>query len=341
MTFFWVWVLVKFSPSAINYAKTLGSTIELVDLRILADMSNKAGIKLLKKGENTTVYHLLPPPQELVNEEVLERIVGTARSHPHTPQELTETVVNEVTFIPAYLMEYSLHENFSTSVGIIHKVHVNGGRILIDGQNGTLLRPELAKYVEQSSLIENWQIPRNNIVYSSGKFKLGLSSVKKKGMNFVIEQNTKTVGYYGGNNVHYSKKCVPKKSSIFVLSLTQVYIPLLNVSSRIISRKHRLELIGNKHKTEIIQTDAGKCETCGNSLGNKRLLCNSCGKVVHAPRFIFGHSFTCKLCEKTICEECTYWTRIYIFFKKKLCENCDQQMKVEGKNVKKLTIRPS
>ena len=44
----------KFSPSAINYVKTLGSIIELVDLRVLSDMANRAGIKILQKGENTS-----------------------------------------------------------------------------------------------------------------------------------------------------------------------------------------------------------------------------------------------------------------------------------------------
>lgn len=325
----------KFSPAAIDYAKTLGSTIELVDLRVLADMANRAGIKLLKKGENTAVYHLLPPSQEVVNKEVIDNVVGIALSHPHTPEELTETVINEVTFIPAYLMEFSLHENFSTTVGIIHSVHVDRGRILIDGQDGRLIKPALAKFVEQSSLIENWQSPQNETVYSSGKFKLGLSAVKKKGINFVRELYTKNVGYYGGNNVHYSKTCTPKKSSIFVRSLTQVYIPYLKVSSKIISRKHRLQLVGNKHETEIIQSDAGKCEICGDSLGHKRLLCNSCGKVVHVPRFIFGHSFTCELCEKTICKECAFWTRKYLFFKKKLCGDCSKKLRAEGKKVKK------
>jgi len=326
----------KFSPGAINYVKTLGSMIELVDLRVLSDMANRAGIKILKKGEDTSVYHLVSPSQKLVEEEVIGNLIGTALSYPSTPKELTETVINEVTFIPVYLMEYSLHENFSTTVGTIHSVHIDRGRILIDGQNGTLIKPTLAKYVEQSSLMEKWQFPKNEIVYSSGKFKLGLSSVKKRGINFVRQLNTKTVGYYGANNVHYSKTCIPKKSSIFVRSLTQVYIPFLKVSSKIITRKHRLQLVGNRHALETIQSDAGKCEICGNSLGRKRLLCNSCGKVVHAPRFIFGHSYTCELCKKTICKECTFWARKYVFFKKKLCENCSQQLQVEGKKVQKL-----
>jgi len=325
----------KFSPGAIEYVKTLGSMIELVDLRVLSDMANRAGIKILKKGENTTVYHLVPPSQKLVTEEVIDEIVGTALSHPHTPEELTEIVIDEVTFTPAYLMEYSLHENFSTTVGTIHSVHVNRGRALIDGQDGSPIKPELAKYVEKSAMIENWKAPENETTYSSGKFKLGLSNVKKRGIKFVIESHTQTVGYYGGNNVHYSKTCVPKKSSIFVRSLTQIYIPFIKVSSKIITRKHRLQLVGNKHETETLQSDAGKCEICGDYLDHKRLLCNSCGKVVHAPKFIFGHSYTCELCEKTICKECAFWTRKYLFFKKKLCEDCAKGLKVEGKTVNK------
>ena len=135
---------------------------------------------------------------------------------------------------------------------------------------------------------------------------------------------------------HVRVRCIPKKSSIFVRSLTQVYIPFLSVSSKIISRHHQLQLVGNRYDVGTIGSYAGKCEICGDSLGRNRLLCNSCGKVVHAPRFFLGHSFTCELCKKTICKECAFWTRKYLFFKKKLCDDCSGKLIVEGKKVHKL-----
>lgn len=329
----------KFSHGAIEYVKTLGSMIELVDLRVLSDMANRAGIRIRKKGENTAVYHLIPPSQEQVNKKVIETVVGKALSHPHTPEELTETRITDITFIPAYLIEYSLHENFSTTVGMIHSIHIDRGHIIIDGQNGSILKQDLAKYVEHSAMTENWQTPTNETVYSSGAFKFGSSTVKKIGINTITGLHTETVSYCGGNNVRYAKTCIPKKSSIFVRSLTQVYIPNLKVASKIVTRKHRLQLVGNKYEIEITQTDAGNCEICEKPLKQKRLLCNSCGKVVHTPLPIIGHSFTCELCKKTICKECASWIKKYIFFKKKLCEKCGQQLKDEGLEVRKFKVK--
>jgi restriction system protein len=47
----------KFSPGAIDYVKTLGSMIELVDLRVLSDMANRAGIKILTKSEGKFILY--------------------------------------------------------------------------------------------------------------------------------------------------------------------------------------------------------------------------------------------------------------------------------------------
>lgn len=325
----------KFSPAAVEYSRSLGSTIELVDLRVLADMANRAGIRVLQKGENTIVYHVSPPSDDLIKKTMLRYVVGIAQSSPKTPRELIETKINEVNFIPAYLFEYSLHQNFSTAVGTIHQVDVNRGQLLIDGQDGTVIKPEFAKYVKLYCMVEQWVPPKKDeTVYSSGKFKLGLSTVKKRGINFVRALHTETVNYVGGNNVCYSKKCVPNKSSIFVRSISQVYIPFLNVKSKIISQEHQLEIVGNTENAESVDIHHAKCELCGDFLGEKRLLCNSCGRVVHAPKFFVGHSYNCEICKKTICKECTLWTRKYIFFKKKLCEDCGHELEAQGKKVK-------
>jgi hypothetical protein len=104
--------------------------------------------------------------------------------------------------------------------------------------------------------------------------------------------------------VRYTKKCTTNVSNILVRSLTQVYIPVLTVSLQIMARKHEISLCGNPEKIEIIGGSLKNCEVCGNNLPEKRLLCNSCGKIVHKPRIILGHSYFCYLCKKTICIEC-------------------------------------
>lgn len=323
-----------FSHAATTYAKGLEPMIELVDSRILYDMAKKAQIVLLKKGERTAVYHILPPSQELVEQKVIDHIIGTALSNPNRPRELTKTTVKNTHFTPAYLLEYSLHENFSTTVGIIHRVHVNRERILLDGQHGRFIDARLARMAAPLFMAKNWY-PQAQENVSSGSFKLGYSEAKRIGIKNIQKHHTKTVGYRGKNNVHYTKTCVPHASNVLVQSLTQVYLPLLTVSCRIVTREHRLSLCGNQNEVEVLESDAGICEICGEKLSHERLLCNSCGRVVHTPSLI-GHSYSCELCSKTICKECAYWTRKYLFFKKKLCESCAEKLEREGKNVKKL-----
>ena len=324
----------QFSHAATTYARGLEPPIELVDSRILYDMAKRAQIRLLKKGEKTAVYHILPPSQELVEQKAIDHIIGHALSQPNTPRQLAKTTVIKTHFTPAYLLEYSLHENFSTTVGIIHRVHIDRERILLEGQDGSFIDPRLARIVTSSSMVENSR-PQAQGNVSSGSFKLGYSDAKRIGIKHIKKHHTTTVGYYGANNVRYTKTCVPHVSNVLVQSLTQVYLPLLTVSCRIVTRQHQLSLCGNQNEVEVLKSDAGLCEICGKELRDERLLCNSCGRVVHTPSLI-GHSYSCELCGKTICKECTYWTRKCLFLKKKLCESCAGKLEREGKKVKKL-----
>lgn len=76
------------------------------------------------------------PEMELVEQKAIDHVIGYAFSQPYTPRQLAKITVIHTYFIPVYLLEYSLHEDFSTAVGVIHRVHIDRGRILINGNNG-------------------------------------------------------------------------------------------------------------------------------------------------------------------------------------------------------------
>jgi restriction system protein len=325
-----------FSEGATKYARDLDSRVELVDARILYDMANRAGIKLLKKGERTSVFHIIPPPHETLEKNLLWANFRNVASFPSKPNQLSRTNVLSTEFVPAYLLEYNLHQTFSTSVGVIHRIHVDKAHILLNGENGSTIPSTLERTVSQSYMVEDWQsLDKTNVRW--GNFKIGFSTAKKIGTRRIKELNTCTVGYYGANNVHYTKKCVPNISSILVRSLTQVYIPILTISFQVLARQHELSLCGNPEVVEILGGVINTCEVCGSSLSEKRLLCNSCGKIVHRPRILFGHSYYCYECKKTICIECTYWFRKYYLFKKKICKDCAEKLANEGTPIKKFS----
>jgi len=219
----------RFSNVAIDYAENLGTLIELIDSRIIYDMANRAGIKLFKKGETTLVFHVLPPSQELVEQIVIDNVIGSAQSHPFTPDQLAKTNIVNIFFVPAYQIIYSLNEDFSTSVGRIHRIRISRDCILIDGSTGGILDPRITRMTTQSSMIENW-IPQEREIVSSGKFKLGYTRAKSLAIKYIRRRNTQTVSYYGANNVHYTKTCVPHISKILIKSLTQIYVPIFTTS---------------------------------------------------------------------------------------------------------------
>ena len=325
-----------FSENATKYASSLRVEIELVDSRILADMANRAGIKILKKGEKTSVFHVIPPPQQVLEQTMINANTRIAVSFPNTPNQLSKTKVMSTEFFPAYLLEYNLHQTFSTSVGVIHSVHVNNGRVLLNGENGSVVPSKLAGTASSTSMVEDWHSLEPELA-KWGSFRIDLSTAKRFGTEHIQQLHTQTVRYVARNNVRYYKECVPNISNILVKSLTQVYIPILTVSFKILSRQHKVSLCGNPEKIEILGGVVNNCEICSSPLHEKRLLCNSCGKIVHRPRILFGHSYYCTLCRKTICIECAYWFRKYLFFKKKVCKDCAETLKRDGTTVKKFS----
>jgi restriction system protein len=145
-----------FAENATVYTRSLGSIIELVDSRILSDMANKAGIRLLKKGEKTTVFHVIPPPQGNLERKMIDYNFRSVISFPNAPEQLSKTECVETKFVPAYLMEYNLYQIFSTSVGVVHRIHVTSSRVLLNGENGSVLPPLLAQTVSPTVMIEDW-----------------------------------------------------------------------------------------------------------------------------------------------------------------------------------------
>ena len=325
----------RFSSAAIKYAEDLGSLVDLVDSHILYDLADRVGIKLLRKGEKTDVYHLMPPSNRQIRQEILAHLFRAVRSSPHRPHDLTESKVKEIHFIPAYSVKYRLHEDFSTSVGRIHSIHLNNGSLLLSGENGQAIQTRLARLMTSDSMVAHWQDQGNGANVTSGSFKLGYSVIKRKAFKQIQVLNTSTVSYYGANNVRYTKKCVPHVSKILVQSITQVYLPIIEVDCSVLTRRHHFSLCGNQREVDVLRGYEGNCEICKKELKNDRLLCNSCGRIVCTPGFM-GHSYLCEECGKTICKECTYWTRKHLLLKKKMCEECAADLEKKGKRIARL-----
>jgi hypothetical protein len=272
----------------------------------------------------------------LIKQYLLANLVRRAFSHPFPLHQATTVEITRTELVPAYLIKYDLNQTFSTTVGSIRSLRVVDSYLLVNGQNGNLLDEKFEKMTIESSMSDVYYPDAfKNVV--SNSFKIGYSTAKRKGTKHIQSRHTKEVGYYGANNVFYRKICEPSVSNILVKSFTQVYIPILIVNFQTLTKKRKLTMCGNENSVEVVRGEIENCELCHEKLGEERLLCNSCGSLVHAPRWL-GHSYSCENCRKTICKRCTFWTRKYLILKKKLCGDCAEKLRREGKKIRKMEL---
>jgi restriction system protein len=145
-----------FSENATKYARGLKVEIELVDSRILSDMANRVNIKILKKGERTSVFHVIPPYQQIIEQTIIEANTRNVVSFPNTPNQLSKAEVKNIEYVPAYLFEYDLHQIFKTSAGIIRTLAVADGWLLLNGETGEVIPYKLPEIISMKYMIEDW-----------------------------------------------------------------------------------------------------------------------------------------------------------------------------------------
>ena len=166
-------------------------------------------------------------------------------------------------------------------------------------------------------------------ILEKGEFTKPFKETKNLAEEALIRLYTKTVSYYGANNVRYDKTCIPKQKDINVSGIKQVYIPLWNILFSILRNKY--VIVGVEDSTGLtvlpsymvhVGADSGirvypdSCMVCSGSLESK-FVCSDCGGITCA-----DHTFNCKMCGRQICMVHTVFKRRLLFFKDKYCLQC-------------------
>jgi hypothetical protein len=107
---------------------------------------------------------------------------------------------------------------------------------------------------------------------------------------------------------------------VYISNIKQVYLPFQELQLGLLGKEYSMRGIENTDKM-LGDTSLGKCSICESYIFGGGIVCNSCGALVHGPRFLDSHGFTCKKCGKTICRDCTYNGGII----HKLCRECAQE----------------
>lgn len=328
----------KFSKAAINHATELRPPIELVDINKLTDMATRAGIDLAYEGRKRIVWSY-----SIQDIGTLELRVGMFLddlyvSYPNRPSEIVSLSVSLITLIPTYEIRYNVDSIFKTTVGVVHHETKWDGRILISGDNGSLIRDQIQGYMSRAPMSEFLSLGVSEVPRRVVKYSLGSVMLKEYATNHIIQRHTRTVSYYGRNNIRYSKTCVPRQRDVELVSINQVYLPIFIGKVTLFRTTYPVEFVDNDAGRPLLtKSSLAVCSVCRRQVtGGKPYLCNDCGAVSHPKRVFSSHGFRCKDCGKTICRDCTLWVRRFLFFKRYICQDCAEKWVEKGKVPRRL-----
>ena len=310
----------KFSVQAVEHANSLSPKIELVDKNILADLATRSGIELILEGKKHTVLRYPISGIDAIQNKISSFVGKKCESSPQALSELVKVAQRTVGFLPSYLIQYDINSVFKTNVGIIHNEYLENGIFLLDGNSGGLMKQELANHIVNAPLAVYNESDFTGIQFSRSDFLIDDKTLTNLAKKIIIDRHTKNVSYYGKNNQHYSKVCVPSEKDVFISNIKQVYLPFQDVKFNVTKMTYDFQAVENAQNL-LSYTKMMNCKICGSYIDHKGIVCNSCGAFVHGVRFLDSHGFRCHQCGKTLCRKCTY----NLSFNKKVCKDCAEK----------------
>lgn len=312
----------SFAGPARDYITKLNEPIELMDFHRLKDLAAKAGFVLVSTRDPVPVLSFSLSDRDALKRLLDAKVFCSFLSAPSVPSELFSVASRSITLKPAYLVRYSLRQDFSTSVGVLHQLNVDDARLLLEARNGDMLPQGLTMFLQQASVV-----PLKEALGQGGKipqesFKLGGAELKEAAKTHIVSLHRAVISYTARNNRSYTLDCIPSKRNIFLKDIRQVYVPEQALDVRALSHQYKMNFVEDgQHIYWLEHPLIYRCCLCAATL-EQGLLCNACGAIAHSPRIIFPHSFRCKVCKKTICKRCAFVVRRWGFFKKILCYQC-------------------
>jgi len=332
----------SYSAAAVEHAKMISETsrsITLYDLHGLRDLAERAGIRLLVDGDAGSITCMknsdVPTISRWFSNNHLEDVEG----HPKHPMQMLNVRPLNMRLIPHYVASVDIDQEFTTSVGLIHSIDICGQVAVFDASGA---RNELLdKFFENAKTVDVSSITPVACPHVRGEFELDMSTLKRTIIDYMIEEHTVAVSYYGGNGRQYTKVCSPGPRSVHLNDIRHVFLPELTIkmtyagwnntggnhnqkdTNRKKPKTYRCVLIENGRIIRVVRDDCAVCGVCDKHLNLAHtLFCNDCGNFAHKPGILSSESFRCHTCKKTICRYCTYWYRRFLLFKKKICESC-------------------
>lgn len=314
----------SFSRQAFEYIErpTVDVSIRLIDGRILKGIASEVGIDLTSGADPRPILSFAITDYSGLLPGLNEHVYSKLDSHPKTPAQLFQPESHAVTRRPVFLLGYSLTQEFSTSVGVLHTIQIPNAEIMISGQDGINLSQEWSEFLSGARLNPASERPEDIEINQIGEFRLDSGYMHEIAKERITELHTTRVTYTGRNNQTYVRDCVPSKRNILLKNIQQVFLVEYHLQLNAFHHEYRFDFLENQNHFLWLQPpDIFECKEC-DKRARECLLCNVCGATTHLPRFVHPHSFRCKSCFKTICKDCAYWVPRLAVFKKILCLEC-------------------
>jgi hypothetical protein len=211
------------------YTKTLSPLIELIDRNILIGLATQANMELIFEGRSHTVLTYPVSPIDKLQDRIARFIDSRFESYPETASKLLKIKNRGLTMYPSYVVQYDVNATFETSVGIIHTENVEDGTILINGDEGKMLKEELAKHVKSASLLVYDESNYKDSDLRKESFHIDDNTLKRRSKDYISNIHTTNISYWGRNNQRYTKLCAPSERDIFISNTKQVYVPFQQI----------------------------------------------------------------------------------------------------------------
>ena len=328
----------SFAKQALGYIDKVAEDIQLIDLPKLRALALQAGINVISGPDSMPLLVCPVSPDKALEGRLDQALFSKLASSPAQAASLFNIRARRTTWDPAYVVRYSVNQDFSTSVGLIHSINVHDETLLLSAEDGEEFLDQIVDLLETASLHDAFDAHEARGPSDMPPFVLGATEITETAKGHIRKLHTRIVRYQGRNGQQYRKECVPTKRHISLNDIAQVYIPLQEVEVAALKTQYELGFIEGDDDFFCLEHTDLRCRQCSQptsrtppqvseflsalSQGVRAQICNTCGAITHLAAWWFPHSFLCASCRKTICRSCAYWVPKLALFKRILCDTC-------------------
>lgn len=311
----------RFTSQAKKYVEKIqNDNVKLWDGNKLREIADEIGLDLYNGEIEILCEESLPLPED--RDFLEQRVIRDFENVNNFDKNLIENIEISLNLYPTLYVCYNVKSSLKTSVGLINTINNSSTSVLradnVVGKNRS--DEEITELVESSERKES--LEKQDLVEEADslekiRFEKTETGFKKELKQKIITETTEEVVYTGKNNVTYTKTHEPKMKEISFSEMSPMYVPEVNVKTKIKNNSHRYKAYITKEKEIVKENEIKKDSHTGKPPWVCSLtLCGYCGSLNNKRNIK-----TEKIEEQPICKHCATTKRFAL--NKKYFKNQD------------------